>query len=141
MTLQTDLIETTDTIHHARGNVAHYERRQAKPAYYLERDEAAIAVAQRALMTRHDAGPNETARRAYAERETAADRERIAETAAELLDVECALISMKAELAQATDRRRLLETLAQLTIAGVGVQTAPVALAYANGDAEEEFTL
>lgn len=120
MSIQTDLRAATEAIIHARGNVARYEIRQAKLAHYYNRDEAALAVAHRALMSRSDAGSNEAQRRAFADRETAADRDRLANTAAELLDVEAALINMKCELAQAVDRRRLLETLAQLTIAGVG---------------------
>ncbi len=120
MSIQTDLINATDAIIAARGNVAHYEVRQAQLTRYYNRDEADLAVAHRALMARSDAGSNDAARRAYADRETAADRERLVEDAAELLSVETTLINMKCDLAQAVDRRRLLETLAQLTIAGVG---------------------
>ena len=108
----------TTVIINARDDVAHYEVRQAQLAHYYNSAEADLAVAHRALMARSDAGSNDNARRASADRETVAERDRLARIADELLDVEAALIRAKAILAQATDRRRLLETLVSLAATG-----------------------
>ena len=134
--IEADLRAATEAIIYARGRVAHYEIRQAKLAYHYNRDEAALAVAHRALMSRSDAGSNEAQRRAFADRETAADRDRLADTAAELLDVEAALINIKCELAQAIDRRRLLETLLSLMATAPSAAPAP---AYYTGPDSDPF--
>lgn len=133
----------TDAIIAARGNVAHYEMRQAQLAHYYNRDDTALSVAHRALMSRSDAGSNDAQRRAFADRETAADRDGLAEIAAELLDVEGHLIRAKTVLAQAIDRRRLLETLLSLMVTGpispvVAYYTGPDGDPFAHIEAEME---
>ena len=117
MTIQTELRTVTDRIQSARHYLARCENAVLAARHNLTVAESDLDIERRALMARSDAGTNDIARRAYAERETAADRERADELAAELLDTECLLIQFKVSLATLADERRYLETIAKLAMA------------------------
>lgn len=116
MSIQTDLQAATIAIQSARNDVAHWQRRRLRVRLYLTQAQAEVATATRVLMARSEAGTNEVARRAYAERETAADREGIIEIENELADIELSLITAQAILDTALDRRRYLESIIRLMV-------------------------
>lgn len=116
MSIQTDLQAATIAIQSARNDVAHWQRRRLRVRLYLTQAQAEVATATRVLMARSEAGTNEVARRAYAERETAADREGIIEIENELADIEMSLITAQAILDTALDQRRYLESIIRLMV-------------------------
>lgn len=133
MSIQTDLQAVTIAIQSARNDVAHWLRRRLRVRLYLAQAQAEVATATRVLMARSEAGTNEVARRAYAERETAADREGIIEIENELVEIEQALITAQAILDSALDQRRYLETIVTLAVNRAANDTLHAAYAD-NGD-------
>lgn len=133
MPVQEDLKAVTEDLSIAR--LAHME---AEVALLVQRRrvndaETALQTARIALMSRAEAGTNEVARRAYAERETAADREGIIEIENELVEIEQALITAQAILDSALDQRRYLETIVTLAVNRAANDTLHAAYAD-NGD-------
>jgi len=135
MSIQTDLQAATIAIQSARLDVAHWQRRRLRVRLYLTQAQAEVATATRVLMARSEAGTNEVARRAYAERETAADREGIIEIENELADIELSLITAQSILDSALDQRRYLETMVTLATSRVAADSFHVAYAD-NGDGD-----
>lgn len=133
MSIQTDLKQVTEDLAFAR--VAHMK---AEVARHVSRRlvieaEATLTTARVMLMSRADAGTNDAARRAYAERETVTERERLAIYQSELHDAEIAVIETAATLRIAEDRRRYLETMVTLTVTRAAADALHIAYAD-NGD-------
>lgn len=104
----------TTVIIDARDDLAYFEVAYAKAAHAYNEDAAELAIGQRILMARSDAGTNDAARRAYADRESIAARDALARLGDELLAAEISVIRAKKELAKALDNRRLLEAIMRL---------------------------
>lgn len=120
MTLQSDFREVTDRIRDARRDLSIVEVQRLNARHDLAKRAEELEVARRVLMARADAGTNETARRAYADRETVRERERLAWAEAELTTRENQVVGATTTLRIAEDERRYLELVARLAIARVG---------------------
>lgn len=133
MTLQSELNHVTDLVISRRRDLAEAEIRRlaAKRAADLAAEE--LETARRQLMTRAEAGSNDTQRRAYAERESRRERDHADRKVDDLLAVEAAVIRATVELRMAEDERRYLEFVARLAIAGVNDE--------ATDDSGERYTL
>ena len=93
--------------------------------------EAALATARVSLMSRSDAGTNDAQRRAYAERETAPEREHLERMEARALAAEAEAITAAAALRIAEDKRRHLETVIRILVSDMAEL-----LQYAFGESE-----
>lgn len=118
MSIQSDLRTATAEIIAARTALAEVEKARVMQRHELAQAEARLAVARVTLMARSDAGTNDTARRAYAERELVNDRDDVERMGYELAYTEIAVIEAAAALRSAEDHRRYLENVIQLTING-----------------------
>lgn len=114
MDIRTDLHQVTVEIANARRIVADLEALRLLRRRRLSDHEAALATARIMLMSRDDAGTNDTQRRAYAELETAAERKAVTQARRELVEVEVDLTYATSRLRIAEDHRRYLETLVTL---------------------------
>ncbi len=115
MTIQDDLRQNTIDIAEARNDVAYYQREVATLRHTQTEADALLAIAVRRHMA--DSGlTNETARRAYAERETDDQRAEVSEIAYDLLTAEKNLITAQTALAIALDKRRVLEATVRLMV-------------------------
>mgnify|MGYP003621892073 CR=1 FL=1 len=115
MSIQSDLQAVTSEIITARTALAEAEKARVMQRHELTQAEARLSAARVALMARSDAGTNDTARRAYAERELAGDRDEIERLGYSLAYAEIAVIDAATDLRCAEDHRRYLETVVQLT--------------------------
>lgn len=133
MSIQTDLQAVTNEI--AAARLAHMEAEVGRlvDRRRVNEAETALATARIALMARNDAGPNDTARRAYAERETVNEREALALRERLLTDSEINVVATAATLRIAEDRRRYLETMVTLTVTRAAADALHIAYAD-NGD-------
>lgn len=98
---------TTQRARRSRQDYAEFDARLAKTA---------LDTATATLMARSDAGPNDTARRAFAIYETAAERQAVRDNDDRLTEAEAAVLDATTQLRIAEDERRYLELVAQLII-------------------------
>lgn len=137
MTLQADLRNATDRIIAARKTLANREFERLAFARNARQAKAALDTATVTLMSHYNAGSNDTARRAYATYETAAEREAAKAADNKLTEAEAAVLDATTDLRIAEDERRYLELVARMTIAGIlDVSPARDTLAYAT-DADD----
>lgn len=138
MTLITDLRQVTDRIIVHRFDVARAENAVRVARHNLLVAESDLAVSRAALMANPDAGTNDNARRAYADRETTDERENVIDLRAALVRAEQDA-ALAAALGREEDDRRYLELVARMTIAGA-VETGPIpTLAYYTGPDGDPF--
>lgn len=116
MHIRHELKQVMVEITEARRAVADLEALRLSRRRRLNELEDALSTARIALMSRVDAGTNDAQRRAYAERETAADREIIIEANRALTDVEIDLVHAQTTLRNAEDHRRYLETIVSIVV-------------------------
>ena len=116
MEIQTELKTVTAEIAARRSALAEVEKARVMQRHELTQAEARLAAARVVLMARSDAGTNDAARRAYAERELVDDRDEIERLGYNLAYTEIAVIENTAELRIAEDRRRYLETVVRLMV-------------------------
>lgn len=122
MTIQTDLRTVTNRIQTAREALLAAETRRILAKRDVAQSETALDVARRSLMARSDAGPNDTARRAYAERETGPERDRLERAQQWQMDADIDALEATTALKAAEDERRYLENLIALAIHDVTEQ-------------------
>lgn len=115
MDIRTDLQTVTEEIAAARTALAEAEAGRLMARHNVNQAESNLTAARVALMARTDAGGNDHQRRAYADRETAAEREYLTAAESDLTDAELDVIEAAAALRIAEDRRRYLETMVALT--------------------------
>lgn len=115
MSIQTDLQTVTAELSNARRAVADLEALRLLRRRGLSEVEADLSTARIMLMARSDAGTNDAARRAYAERETTAERAAVRDTNRVLVEAEIDLLQAQTRLRIIEDRRRYLEALVTLT--------------------------
>lgn len=116
MHIKDELHAVTVEISEARRTVADLQALCLLRRRRLSDLEAGLATARIALMSRSEAGSNDTQRRAYAERETAEDRELVIAANRAVVEAEVDLVQAQATLAIATDRRRYLESIIRLMV-------------------------
>ena len=116
MNIRNELKQVTNEIAAARENLAMTEATRLLRRRNVTQVEAALNTARIALMSRTEAGSNDAQRRAYAERETAPEREHLERLESNLLDSELEIISFAAHLRILEDRRRYLETIVRIMV-------------------------
>lgn len=116
MNFRDELEQVMENVIVARTHLAETEIGRLYTRRAVVEAEAALSTARITLMSRADAGTNDAQRRAYAERETAPEREHLERMEARALSTEADAINAAAALRIAEDRRRLLETVVRIAI-------------------------
>lgn len=119
MHFRTELAEVTENVITARTSLAEAEIARLYARRAVVEADAALSTARVTLMSRSDAGTNDAQRRAYAERETAPEREHLERMEARALSADADAINAAAALRIAEDRRRLLETVVRIAVSEV----------------------
>ena len=130
MTIQDKLRQNTIDIANARINLAGAMRHRLSMRHVQAEDEAALSIAVRRHMAESSL-TNETARRAYADYQTAEHRADLSEVASDLLQAEQDVVICQAELDIALDARLYLLTLLRLGGDDSGQMLDAASLAYA----------